>query len=369
MKRTLTPWAVAALGLTLLASVAPTSAQQPPPERQEEYRVRVRVEVVTAPLVARDVTGEFVYDLQRGEISVLDNAIPQQVDNFELASEPVSLVIVVDTSRRVAPLLERVRKSGVLFTEYIMGQFGEAAVMSFDTDVVVRQAFTSDPDRVIQAMQSIAIGGSETRLADALNNAIEMLMDRPQGRRRVIVAVTEPRDDGSRVPLGVPLRNAQLAEISVYTLALSAVQADLMRKPEETPVPYSPYPPGTFPLPPTPGQVQTPTTEANRQYARLDLLNAIATLVSTLKDTRRDNVLELYAQGTGGLHYDSSWKQEGFERSISEIGQDLHNQYLVSYRPSNRDQEGFHRVEIQVTRPGVSTRTRPGYYVGPPPSP
>jgi VWFA-related protein len=353
--------------LALVFLALPLGAQEPPQEQEEEgFRVRVKVELVTAPLVVRDARGEFVYDLQRGEVTVFDNGVPQQLTDFELASEPISLVILLDTSRRVAPLLDRVRKSGVLFTSYILGQFGEAAVMTFDTDLNLRQEFTSDPDKIIDAVASIPAGGDGRRLADALDWAVNALLDRPEGRRRVIVAITEPSDDGSRLPVGMPLRHAQLAEISVYTISLSATQADLMRRPEETPVPDSPYPPGVFPMPPTPGQVQTPTTEANRQYARLDLLNAIVTLVSTLKHTRKENVLELYAHGTGGLNY-SSWSRTGFENSINEIGQDLHNQYQISYRPSNRDQEGFHRVEVQVSRPGTSVRTRPGYYVGPPP--
>ena len=362
MRRTVAILAIASLAL-------PLGAQQPaqaPPQEEEGFRVRVKVELVTAPLVVRDGQGEFVYDLQRGEVTVFDNGVPQQLTNFELASEPLSLVILLDTSQRVAPLLERVRKSGILFTSYILGQFGEAAVMTFDTDLNLRQEFTSDPDKIISAVASIPAGGNGRRLADALDWAVNMLLDRPEGRRRVIIAITEPSDDGSRIPVGMPLRHAQLAEISVYTISLSGAQADMMRRPEETPVPDSPYPPGVFPLPPTPGQVQTPTTEANRQYARLDLLSAIAALVSTLQHTRKENVLELYAQGTGGLNY-SSWSRTGFENSINEIGQDLHNQYQISYRPSNRDQEGFHRVEIRVSRPGTSVRTRPGYYVGPPP--
>lgn len=350
----------------VMALVLPLGAQrQPSPAEQEEFRVRIKVELVTAPLVVQDARGEFVYDLRREEISVFDNGVPQQVSVFELASQPISLVILLDTSRRVAPLLDRVRKSGILFTSYILGQFGEAAVITFDTDVTLQQEFTADPDEVIAAVEAISPGGTETRLADALDQAVDLLLERSEGSRRVIIAITEPRDQGSRIPLGVPLRNAQLAEISVYTISLSAIQADLMRRPEDAPVPASPYPPGIFPLPPTPGQVQTPTTEANRQYARADLLRAISVLVSTLRHSRKDNVLELYAHGTGGLHY-SSWSQQGFEKSLNEIGQDLHNQYLVSYRPSNRDQQGFHRIDIRVTRPRVSIRTRPGYYVGPP---
>lgn len=352
--------------ILMLALVLCLSAQPPAPEagEQEEFRVRVEVELVSAPLVVRDARGEFVYDLTRDEITLLDNGIPQQLTSFEMASQPVSLVILLDTSRRIAPLLDRIRKSGILFTSYILGQFGEAAVITFADEVVLQQEFTTDADEIIQAIAGISVGGTDVRLADALDEAVALLLKRPEGRRRVIVAITQPRDDGSGIPVGAPLRQAQLADISVYTVALSALEADLRRRPEEMPVPQSPYPPGVFATPGAPGSVQTPTTQTQEQYSRLDLLKAIGVLVSTLQDTAGRDVLELYAHGTGGLHYQPRGRR-GLEKAINQIGQDLHNQYLVAYRPSNRDRLGFHRIEIRVARPGVRVRTRAGYYVGP----
>ncbi len=194
---------------------------------------------------------------------------------------------------------------------------------------------------------------------------MNLLLQRSEDRRPVIVAVSEPRNNGSAIPIGEPLRLAQLAGISIYTVALSRVQADLLRRPEDTPVRDSPYPPGVFPRPPIPGRPETPSTEAQRQHSRVDLGRAIEALVRTTSSNVKSNLLEVYAQGTGGLSY-RPFSRGSFEQAINLIGQDLHNQYLVSYRPSNRSQRGFHRIQIRVSRRGVSIRTRPGYYVGPP---
>ncbi|MGH9804690.1 MAG: VWA domain-containing protein [Candidatus Acidiferrales bacterium] len=352
------------LGLTL--PLAPRlSGQQNPPSQADDFRVQVRVERVTAPLVVRDRDGEFVYDLRREEVQLLDKGVPQQIQTFEVASGPISLVILIDTSQRVAPLLDRVRPAGVLFTSYILGQQGEAAVVTFDTDVALRQEFTSDPEMIIRAVQDLRPGGGHTRLADGLDRAVGLLAERAEGRRGVIVAITEARDEGSVVQLGMPLRRAQLLGISVYTITLSALDADLVRKPEDRPVPQSPYPPGVFPRPGVPGQVQTPTTEAQREYSRVDILAAVTALVKTLTETRRESVNELYAAGTGGLHF-SPHSREAVEQAINRIGQDLHNQYIVTYRPSNQEEEGFHAITMRVSRPDLRLRHRPGYYVGPP---
>ena len=361
-----------ALVLALALPLAPPqsfgveqSGQQVPPAQPDDFRVRVRVEMVTAPLVVRDRDGEFVYDLRREEVQLEDKGVPQQIQVFEIASGPISLVILVDTSQRVAPLLERVRPTGVLFTSYILGQQGEAAVVTFDTDVAVRQEFTSDAEQIIRAVEGLKPGGGHTRLADGLERAVELLAERAEGRRGVIVAITEARDEGSVVAMGMPLRRAQLHGISVYTVTLNALDADLARKPEDRPVPQSPYPPGVFPRPGVPGQVQTPTTEAQRQYGQVDILAAVVALVEGLRDTGYQSVNEVYAHGTGGLQF-APRSRGALEQAISRIGQDLHNQYIISYRPSNREEEGFHRITVRVSRPDVRVRHRPGYYVGPP---
>lgn len=372
-KRTGTLVLALALALTLSAQqpvppqANPQDQQKPPvlQTQQEEFRLRRTVRLVSTPLVVNDATGEYVYDLTRDEIQVFDNGVPQQITSFEPASVNISLAVLINTSTRINPLLANVRKSAVLFTELIMGEYGEGAVITFDDYVTVRQNFTPDASRVIAAVKKIQTTGDETRLADAFDMAVTMLLNRPDGRRRVIIIVSQPHDRGSEADVGEVLRLAQLAGINVYTIALSALQADLRRKPEETPTQRSPYPEGVFTSPPLPGRPQTPTTERQARGGG-NLLAGIIALIRATQSVTEDDPLEVYAKSTGGLSYKPK-KQESLEQALSQIGQDLHNQYVVSYRPSNRAENGFHRIEVRVSRLGVTIRHRPGYYVGLPP--
>jgi len=143
------------LALLLLALAPRLAGQQPPPpppSPEEEFRLRLRVDLVATPLVVHDRRGDFLYDLRREEITVLDNGVPQQIGNFELATGPISLVLVVNTSRNLTALLQQVRSSGVLFPSYILGEIGEGAVITFDDDVTLHQDFTSDMDAFIRAV-------------------------------------------------------------------------------------------------------------------------------------------------------------------------------------------------------------------------
>ncbi|HXE74996.1 MAG TPA: VWA domain-containing protein [Candidatus Xenobia bacterium] len=375
------------LVLSLMLAGAPLALSQsgqpqPPPqsstppaqgqaqEDSPEFKLIRRVTLVSTPLVVYNRFGDYIYDLRREEITVLDNGIPQQIADFDLASQPISLVLLVNNSGTLAPLLQRIRQSAELFPTYILGPEGEGALVTFSDDITVRQNFTSNAEAFVRAVKHIPRGRDGARLADALEQAVAMLSERPEGRRRVIVVIGEARNRGSKTSERVPLQRAQLANISIYTIHLTELQADLRRKPEDsspTAAQRTPFPPGVQPMPGPPGSIYTPTQDAQRQSEKADIGALGETIVRSGKDSVTDNVLQDYARGTGALHYSPSTVR-GLEESLNLIGQDLHNQYQISYRPSNHDDTGYHRIEIKIARPGVRVRTRPGYFVGVPPS-
>jgi len=41
---------------------------------------------------------------------------------------------------------------------------------------------------------------------------------------------------------------------------------------------------------------------------------------------------------------------------------------MLGYRPPGEEISGFHTIKVEVSRPGVKVRTRPGYYIAPPAS-
>jgi hypothetical protein len=38
----------------------------------------------------------------------------------------------------------------------------------------------------------------------------------------------------------------------------------------------------------------------------------------------------------------------------------------LTYRPTGTDPVGYHEIKVQVRRPGLTVRARPGYYLAPP---
>src|SRR5256886_7656213 len=73
-----------------------------------------------------------VDNLEALDFKITDNGVAQQVSHFDLGGDPISMVILIETSSRIEPLLPQIRKTGILFTQTVMGPTGEAAVVGFN---------------------------------------------------------------------------------------------------------------------------------------------------------------------------------------------------------------------------------------------
>jgi VWFA-related protein len=336
-------------------------------------KVIVQVALVNTPVTVRDSRGEMVHNLEAREFQITDNGVAQQISHFDMGGDPISLVILIETSLRIEALLPQVRKTGILFTQTVMGPNGEAAVVGFNDSVDKLQDFTTNGDLIENTIAHLGEGTSGSKLYDAMAVGVEMLSGRPQampdkpGRRRVLMILSEATDAGSDAKLGEVLRNAQLANVTIYSVGLSTTRAELQAKPKDTRPQLTP--PGTFPLPPQPGTPQTPTSEANR-YGNIDVLALAVWAVQHVHNQIKDHALEVAAAATGGAHL-STFKDRSIEKAIDEIGGELHSQYTISYTPTGSDASGYHEIRVNVVRndaKNLKVRARPGYYLAVPES-
>ncbi|HEV7967789.1 MAG TPA: VWA domain-containing protein [Candidatus Acidoferrales bacterium] len=329
--------------------------QQPP-----EGTIRVRVALVSAPVVVVDEKGEPVLDLRQNDFHILDDGIDQKIEAFDLGGEQLSVVLVFETSSRIAPLLPGVQKSAIVFTQTIVGASGEAAVLSYDDSVNTLLPFSTDNDKIEKTIATLKPGNSGARLYDALASAVGLLRGRPAGQRRAIVVVGEASDSGSEEKLGRVLREAQLSNIVIYSVGLSPTSAGLHAPPSQA-GPASATPPGTFGGPSFPGSPQTPTSQ--QQYGgNIDLLGLSEWAVRNVKAVVKDRPLEVAATATGGT-YQPAFREGKFDNAIDAIGGELNSQYMLSYHPTGADNAGYHQIKVTVDRQGVKVRTRPGYYL------
>jgi len=343
-----------------------TSVQQGPPQP----KIGVRVALVNTPVTVRDSKGHMVHTLEVKDFYVTDNGVNQKITHFDMGGDSLSLVILIETSSRIDPFLPQIRKSGILFTQTVMGADAEAAVVGFNDSVDKLQDFTRNPEQIDSTINHLKSGTSGNKLYDAMALGVEMLSGRPQpsadqpGRRRVMFLMSEGTDIGSASKFGEVLRQAQLSNVTIYSVGLSTTRAALQEQPRDT-TPH-PTPPGTYGAPPFPGTPQGLESDSAR-YGSGDLTQVIAWVVKNVADKVKGNPLELAAAGTGGAHL-PTFRDRSIESAIDEIGGELHSQYSVSYIPIGTNDTGYHEIKVTIIGKQLKVRARPGYYVAPPAS-
>ena len=323
------------------------------------------IDEVTVPLTVRSRKGEYIHDMIQEDFAIYDNDVKQDIVGFDVSFLPISMVICVQTSDRVEGILGDIRETAYLFTELVLGEHGEAAVMTFDSRIKLLEDFTNDTKRIDKALKSMRIGTSAVALADAMYSAIRMLLKRPDNHRKIIVVISESQNNGSRIGLGESLRTAQLYNIAIYPVRLSTLSARLRRKPEVKP---PNIPAGVVVRPTMPGTPATPTAQQQSGYSVTpNMIPIIIDLVRGVKNLVFDNPLEVLADGTGGRDF-SPRTTRGVQESIIRVGEDIRSQYRLSYRPNNLNERGiYHRIRVEVPYEKLRVRHRVGYFHGPAP--
>jgi VWFA-related protein len=180
-------------------------------------------------------------------------------------------------------------------------------------------------------------------------------------RRKVILLISEIYDKSSEVHPREVATDLQLFNIDVYTLNISHILTSLTAKPD-LPRP-DPFPPGARPHPA--GTSVDPTTTAQMGGAAGDSADFIPVIEEMYREAKRVFVRDparLYTKLTGGREI-GFMTQADLEKALSEIGSEIRSQYILSYSPNNKLEGGFHRIHVDVDRPELKVRTRPGYWM------
>lgn len=264
----------------------------------QETILRVPVRLVVAPTSVTDHSGKFINGLSASDFQLFDNDVPQQIheDGDFL---PISLAVAIQTNLK-KQAVERIRELGPLLGALVVGVGGEAAIFTFSDKLEVQQKFTPDLGRLTRTLRRIEFSVGPSHVIDAALDAMRILDQRPELRRRILLLISEPKDLGSQSTLDDALSDVPMSNTLIYWLNLGRGAAP------EDPVP----------------------------------------------------VMTRY---TGGREY-SIGNEHALERAITQIGDEIHGQYLLSYTPQHTNETGFHHIRVVARRTGFEVRSRPGYW-------
>jgi VWFA-related protein len=342
--------------LLAVTCAAQSTGGTDPAKSPRSDTITTGVAVVITPATVRENSGKFVTNLQVQDFEVYDNNRLQKV-TADMRDSPFSLVVAIQRSADMTGLLPKVQRIGPVLTDLVAGQDAEIAVVGFDDRVEVAQAFTADSGKVCQAIEDLRTGNYSHAAIDAVMESVRMLRSAPRDRRRIVLVVAEKWDKGSRASLREALQEAQLANVTIYSLNVSTAAAELTSEPMPQPPPPIPAVGQSLPN----NSAVTPTNVSQSYYLG-NWVPLVANGFYTIKDQVRDNTLEAFTRSTGGEGY-SFHGQRSLDKALQNLTEDLHTQYVLSYSPNNLNQAGFHEIRVAVKRRGLVVRTRPGYWI------
>jgi len=279
---------VAAVGTALLA--------------QEPTFKGGRTAIVPVYVTVTDSQKRLVAGLQRNEFEVLDNGRPVPILLFDDNVQPITVVVMLDTSASMTGSLDLLTSAAEQFLLRLLPD-DRAAVGAFNDKIEFASELTHNRDTLVGALKELDFG-NPTRLYDAVDASLEKL--RNVDGRRVVLVFTDGADTASEVGSGYVLDRARSEETMLYAIGLETEFFD------------------------------------GRRYVR----------------TRPDRGLKKLAEETGGGYFELEETDE-LGPTFTRVAQELHSQYALGFAPAQDGKE--HKITVKVTRPGLNTRARRTY--------
>jgi Ca-activated chloride channel family protein len=279
---------------TLAMSVVALSAQQP------TFRSAIR----TVPIYATvtDAMGRLVPDLERADFQVWDAGKKVDLSVFENAVQPITVVVMLDTSGSMTMNLDLLKQAATQFVIRLLPE-DKARIGSFSDKIrIAPPDFTGDRDALIKILRDDIDFGNPTALWDATYAGMEALKDLPG--RRVVLVFTDGADTWSQRKENDVLQRARDEEFIIYAIGLRSQ----MR-----------------------GQGVT----------------------------RPDAGLRKVAEETGGGYFELGRADE-LNATFTRVAAELHSQYVLGFNPQTLDGK-IHKLEVTITRPGLIARARKSY--------
>ena len=261
---------------------------------------QIDVDLVELYTTVLDRKGRPVPGLAREDFRVREEGEPQELLRFEwVEGVPIHAAILLDTSTSMVEEIDQAERAALRFFEQLLTPRDRAAVMTFADRPRLVVPFTNDRAVLAGGLVGLEVEG-ETALYDSVIYSL-WYFSGVRGKR-ALVLLSDGEDSRSRYRFEDALEYARRAGVAIYTIGLGLpAKADLARA----------------------ALLRLAAETGGRSF-----------LVS-----RNDDLAEVY-------------------RSI-EL--ELRSQYLLAYQ-SSATGEGFRRVEVEVSKPGVSAATVRGYY-------
>lgn len=313
----------------------------------EEASLKLETHLVNLNVSATDNAGKAIPDLKQGDFSVYEDGVKQQISFFSPERSPFNLVLLIDLSGSMKDEIELIKETAIHFLD-VIGAQDSIAVVTFTTDVTVVSHLTKDRDDLRESIDWMLAPAGGTAFYDALGYALVEEFRKVKRERNAVIAITDGEDNILQAKLVEKLRPAARGPVTGSFLTFEelldgATESDALIYP----IHLNPTPQVFF--------IQTnnnPPPKAQSPFLQIQSeLSEIAT-----------KQLHSLADASGGRFYHAN-RIADLKDVFEQVAAELRTVYSMAYTPTNLNFDGrFRKIRVQVKKPDVAIRTRPGYY-------
>ena len=260
-------------------------------------------DIVPLYVTVTDRNDRLVANLSKEDFEVYDDEAKQDIVLFLNEVQPITVVVMLDTSFSMAGKLNLLKAGAEQFLIRMLPA-DRGRVGAFNDKIQISAEFTSDRDDLINELQLLDFG-NPTRLYDAIAAGVNELLG--IDGRRVVLIFTDGDDTSSQSDWKEVLEVARNKEVMIYAIGL-----------------------------------------------RAEFFNGRRTVRS-----RPDRNLRRFAQETGGGYFELQENDE-LGSTFTRVAQELHSQYLIGFSPIELDGK-VHELSVRVRNQNMTARARRSY--------
>jgi len=292
---------------------APPPPPPPAPKKVEglpDYSIRVNAPLVNVDVLVTTKSGQFIPGLKKENFRLFEDGASQSISSFNVSKAPITAVLLVEFASTTYSFIIDALEASYAFANTLQKD-DWVAVSYYDMQPHILVDFTQDKKAVYGALNQMRIPGfAETNLFDALYDTLDRL-DRVEGKKYIIL-VTTGYDSFSKLTLDkITKKVKDTKDVTIFPISVGQIARIMGRA-------------------------------GNRSMgihaSEMDYLQA-------------DNEMRTFAAITGGRAYFPRFQGE-YGDDFRDIGNDIRNQYSITYRPTNDKLDGTYRkLKVEVVAP------------------
>ena len=292
----------------------PTPTPTPPPVIEEGDILRINAELVQLHVRVIDRNNKPINNVGQNEFHVFEDGVPQTIESFTREEVPISYGLAVDTSGSLRSQLQSVVDAGKTIINSNKTGDETFLVRFISSDKIETvQDFTANKELLMDGLDSFYVEGGQTAIIDAVYLSAEHVSEYRKGdegdrRRRALIVITDGEDRNSFYKQEQLFARLREEDVQIFVIGfvneLDKDQGLIRKSPREKAV----------------------------------------------------NLINKLASETGGRAFFPDSVAD-LPQIANEIIRDLRTQYVVSYNPTNKVQDGSYRaIKVTVDQPANSDK-------------